>query len=283
VSSPSFAVSTHLYHDERLGRDQLVEIAAHGFEAIELFANRPHMPYGDERAIADLEEALADAGLRLHSIHAPIAEQVLGGRWAGPYSIASADETARSRAVAEVEAALAVARRIPATYLVVHVGVPDSQTPAASENRPDAARRSLEALHAAAEPLGVRLALEVIPNRMSGADSLVALIEEHLDMPDLGICLDFGHAHLMGDVVDAVETVSGHLVTTHVHDNRGRSDDHLMPFEGSIPWEPTLMALQKIGFEGTFVFELAASATPRQSLERASRVRQRFESMLRGS
>ena len=283
MSSPTFAVSTHLYHDERLNRDHLVEIAAHGFEAIELFANRPHLPYQDERGIADLEEALGDAGLRLHSIHAPIAEQVRGGRWAGAYSIASADEAARGRAVMEVESALAVARRIPATYLVVHVGVPDVQSPVPGENRPEAARRSLEALHAAAEPLGVRLALEVIPNRMSSAESLVALIEEQLDIPELGICFDFGHAHLMGDVVEAIETVSGHLVTTHVHDNRGRSDDHLLPFEGSIPWEGTLMALQKIGFEGAFVFELAASATPRQALERASQVQRRFESLLRGA
>ena len=37
-----FGVSTHLYHDQRLGRDHLVEIAAHGFEAVEIFANRPH-------------------------------------------------------------------------------------------------------------------------------------------------------------------------------------------------------------------------------------------------
>ena len=36
----------------------------------------------------------------------------------------------------------------------------------------------------------------------------------------------------MGDLVDAIETVSGHLITTHVHDNRGKLDDHLAPFDG---------------------------------------------------
>ena len=61
---------------------------------------------------------------------------------------------------------------------------------------------------------------------------------------------------------------------------RGRSDDHLLPFEGSIRWDPTLMALQKIGFEGAFVFELAATPTPRQTLERAAQARQRFEMLL---
>lgn len=281
MSSPSFAVSTHLYHDERLSRDHLVEIAAHGFEAVELFANRPHLTYEDERAIVDLEQGLLDAGLRLHSIHAPIADAVANGRWTGAYSIASADEGTRSRAVGEIETALAVARRIPTSYLVVHMGIPDSQEPGEGDNRPDAARRSIEALHAAAEPLGVRLALEVIPNRLSSPDRLVSFIEDDLDTGGIGICFDSGHAHLMGDIVDAVETISGHLVTTHVHDNGGRSDDHLLPFDGSIPWDPTLMALQKIGFEGAYVFELAASAAPRQVLERARRARQRFESLLR--
>jgi sugar phosphate isomerase/epimerase len=283
VSSPSFAVSTHLYHDEPLSRDHLVEIAAHGFDAIEVFANRPHLAYGDGRMVAQLQEGLADSGLRFHSIHAPIADEVRGGRWTGAYSIASADDQARSRALAEIEATLTIADRVRPSFLVVHVGIPESQTPGVSDNRFDAARRSIETLHRLVQPLGIRLALEVIPNQLSSAERLVSLIDDELDDNDVGICFDFGHAHMMGDVVDAIETTSGHLVTTHVHDNSGRSDDHLLPFEGTIPWDATLMALQKIGFEGSFVFELAASTTPRRTLERAQRTRSRFESLLRAS
>ena len=61
-----------------------------------------------------------------------------------------------------------------------------------------------------------------------------------------------------GDVVDAVETVSEHLIATHVHDNRGRSDDHLLPFDGTIDWAGTLLAVQKIGYDGPFTFEVVA-------------------------
>jgi sugar phosphate isomerase/epimerase len=281
VSTRSFAVSTHLYHDERLCRDHLVEIAAHGFDAIELFANRPHIAYEDRAAMDQLEESLGDTGLRLHSIHAPIAEGLRGGRWQGAYSIASASGAAREQAVGEVQAALTVARRVPVSFLVVHVGVPDAQNPDASLNRADAARRSIEELTRATEALGVRLALEVMPNALSTPERLVSFIEEDLEANGVGICFDFGHAHLIGDVLDAVDAASEHLVTTHVHDNAGRSDDHLVPFDGSIPWDPTLMALQKIGFEGAFVFELAASAHPRETLERAAQARRRFEALLR--
>jgi sugar phosphate isomerase/epimerase len=123
----------------------------------------------------------------------------------------------------------------------------------------------------------------VIPNRLSTPDALVRVIEDDLDLPGLGICLDFGHANLGGDVLDAIETVSGHVITTHVHDNAGKSDDHLLPFEGRIGWDAALMALQKIGYDGALVFELAASIEPRAVLERAQRVRARFEELLGAS
>lgn len=89
-----------------------------------------------------------------------------------------------------------------------------------------------------------------------------------------------GHAALMGDLADAIEVVSGELVTTHVHDNRGRRDDHLAPFDGRIDWATGLMSLQKVGYDGVLVFELGVSATPRESLEKATAARQRFESIL---
>ena len=96
---------------------------------------------------------------------------------------------------------------------------------------------------------GVRVAVEVIPNSLSTPERLVHLIEEQLDGLDVGICFDYGHANLMGDLAEAIETVSGHLWTTHVHDNRGREDEHLVPFMGTINWETAMMETQKIGYD----------------------------------
>ena len=124
------------------------------------------------------------------------------------------------------------------------------------------------------------MAIEVIPNELSRAGSLVHFVEEDLDVSDVGICLDFGHAHMDGDLVDAIETVSGHLVTTHVHDNRGRTDDHLVPFDGTIDWPSALTAIQKIGYDGTLVFEIAAHRSPKETLKQAQKARQRMERFL---
>jgi sugar phosphate isomerase/epimerase len=277
LSTLQFGVSTHLYHDHRLGRDHLVEIAAHGFEAVEIFANRPHVELGDEAGLVELDEALRDTALRVHAVHAPIAESLRGGVWGTPISIAAGDERARAQAVDEVGAAIGLAHRVGAGFVVVHVGVPEAQLRGSADNRPDAARRSLQALAAVAGPRGVRLAIELIPNRLSTAEQLVRWIEDELELPDIGVCLDFGHAQLAGDLVDAIETLSGHIVTTHVHDNGGRSDDHLVPFEGRIDWEAGMMALQKVGYEGVLVYELAAAADPRTVLERAQRASERLQ------
>ena len=71
-----FGISTHLFHDQRLSRDHLAQIAAHGFEAVEVFATRSHFDYHDPAAIAQLGEWLKETGLALHGIHAPIVESL---------------------------------------------------------------------------------------------------------------------------------------------------------------------------------------------------------------
>jgi sugar phosphate isomerase/epimerase len=273
VGKRQFGVSTHLYHAQRLCRDHLLEIAAHGFECVEVYATRTHFDYHNPSAVADLQGWLAEAGLELRSVHAPTAEGFTGGRWTGSLSLASTDPDARARAVRETEQALYVARRLPVKVLVTHLGIPRTQHGAADSRA--AAKRSIEELARIAEPLGVQIAVEVIPNELSRAGSIVHFVEDDLD--EVGICLDFGHAHLDGDVIDAVETVSEHLIATHVHDNRGRHDDHLLPFDGTIDWAGTLLAVQKIGYDGPFMFEIVPNGSTKQTLARARQARQRID------
>ena len=272
-----FGVSTHLFHESLLTRDHLVHIAAHGFEAIELFATRSHFDYHDETAIAALAEWLEDTRLELHSVHAPIFEGLRGGQWVAPFSSASTESAQREKAVREARVALGLARRVPYKFLVLHLGVPAAAPGAAAANNAQAATRSLEEIAAAASEVGVQVAVEVIPNALSSAEALVGLIEERLDGVDVGICLDYGHAHLMGDLGEAIECVGGHLRTTHVHDNRGRDDDHLVPFAGSISWDTAMMETQKIGYDGLLMLEVADTGDPLDVLKRSAAARERLE------
>lgn len=272
-----FGISTHLYHDVRLDRAHLAEIASHGFEAVELFATRSHFDYHDPADIARLKQWLADTGLALHGIHAPITDSIKGGQWGtARFSTAVSDASRRQSALREAEAALQIAREIPVDVFVVHLGTPTVMAQPGDNNR-SSALRSVEEICRLAEPLGVRVALEVIPNDLSSPASLVAMLERDLEAPHAGICMDFGHAFLMGDLPDAIETSAEHLITTHVHDNRRREDDHLPPYLGAIGWDSALMSMQKIGYEGTYLFEVGNTGSPAAVLEQTRRARQRFE------
>ena len=273
-----FGISTHLFHDTRLTREHLVHVAAHGFDAVEVFATRSHFDYRDDTAIGELGEWLSDTRLQLHSMHAPIVDAMSGGNWVGSYSNAAGNETRRKAAISETQATLEVARRIPYRYLVLHLGMPAVEQVPAADNQPDAARRSVEEIVELAAAVNVKVAVEVIPNPLSSAASLVRLIEDDLDGLDAGVCLDYGHAHLMDDLAEAIETLSGHIFTTHVHDNGGQRDEHLVPYAGTINWDLAMMATQKIGYDGVMMLEVGSTGRdPIDVLKRCAKARERLE------
>jgi sugar phosphate isomerase/epimerase len=275
-----FGLSTHVFHHERLSREHLEAIAAHGFSCVEVFATKTHFDYHDPRAIDALASWLEATHLTLHSVHAPIVESYVDGVWGPALSNAISDSGARAHTLAETRAALGVAARVPFSCFVVHLGQPDGQSPPPNDNQRDAARRSVEDIaNAVAAAPGVQLALEVIPNRLSNVDGLVRLMED-LELDDAGLCLDFGHAFIMDDLVDVIESASGQMVTTHIHDNDGKHDTHLAPFEGRIDWPRALFAAQKVGYEGVWMMELANTSTPAEVLRKARHACQRFREIL---
>ena len=69
-------------------------------------------------------------------------------------------------------------------------------------------------------------------------------------------------------------------MTTHVHDNRGRTDDHLVPFDGTIDWPAALTAVQKVGYDGTLLLEIVAHGSTKTTLQKAQKARQHIESLL---
>jgi len=126
---------------------------------------------------------------------------------------------------------------------------------------------------------GALLLVLAIVGALSSAAAICQLIEDELEGLDVGVCLDYGHANLMGDLSDAIETVSGHLWTTHVHDNDGRNDDHRVPFAGRIDWDAAMMETQKIGYDGVLMFEVADTGDPIEVLKRTVKARERLEHM----
>jgi sugar phosphate isomerase/epimerase len=276
----TFGVSTHLFHEERLDRRHLDAVAAHGFDTIEIFMTATHVDYHDAAAVGALGRWMADTGLRAWSVHAPICDGIRAGVWGRAYSTASREPSARDEAVRETLVSIRAARDLGASVVVLHVGVPVLSPPAPEANDTGAARRSLETIAAACTNAGLRLAVEVIPNALATPSAVRGWLESDLALDHAGACLDVGHANMAGGAPEGIEELSEHVITTHVHDNRGRTDDHLVPFDGTVDWTATLLALAKIGYTGPLVFELPAHGDAARTLARAVEARRRIQAIL---
>jgi sugar phosphate isomerase/epimerase len=64
------------------------------------------------------------------------------------------------------------------------------------------------------------------------------------------------------------------VICTHLHDNDGKKDQHLPPFQGIIAWEKFLHGLLEAGYKGTYTFECGGA------LADIVQARRRFEEML---
>jgi sugar phosphate isomerase/epimerase len=276
-----FGLSTHLFHGDRLGRKHLETVKAHGFDAVELFATRTHVDYHDPRYLDGLAADLAATGVRAVSMHAPICASYVDGVWGRGYSNAMSESARRVEAVDETKVALAAAKRLGCEFVVLHLGTPITQEVPAGDNDRGAVTRSLEALGEASAAAGVPLALEVLPNKLSDPDVLLEYFDQ-IELAGAGVCLDFGHAHLLDGAPEAAETLSGHVIATHVHDNKGTLDNHLVPFDGTIEWAETLTAMWKIGYTGRWMFEVADTGDAAEVLRRTVGARTRLQAILDG-
>ena len=184
--------------------------AAHGFDGgravRDADALRLPQPGGGRRPAA-----VAGGGrLSLHSVHAPIGES-FDGRPLG--RAADAGERRRGRAArrrwTRPSGRCTSRGGSRSGVLVVHLGVPRTRRPPAAEQQP----RRGAAQHRGAAAAG-RAARRAGRGGSDPERAVAGRLARALRRggarrrPTVGICLDFGHAHMDGDLVDAIETVS---------------------------------------------------------------------------
>jgi len=236
------AVSTYVYIKERLHPGLLDGLVRGGAQAIEIFAARQHLDYANRKQhVREIADWFRATGIPLNSVHSPLfADYEFGRAGAPPVNVASTDRAGRIEAMDEVKRALEIAEQIPFRFLIQHIGTGNETF---DDRKFEAAMTSIEHLRAFAKPLGVSILLENIPNELATPDKLLELIQSaHFD--DVGVCFDFGHAHIMSNVAEAFEIVKPHVRSTHVHDNAKDRDAHLWPGEGSINWKEAMELLR---------------------------------------
>jgi sugar phosphate isomerase/epimerase len=158
--------------------------------------------------------------------------------------------------------------------LIQHIGVGGEEF---DERKFDAAFTALEEMRVFAQPLGVEILLENIPNDLSSAARLATFQE--LTHVGMNYVFDTGHAHMNEGVVEAFRLMKERIRSTHVHDNDGKGDEHLFPFAGSIDWPGVMREFRTRGGQFPLVLELKDRPDLANPLEKVKEVFDRLEAL----
>jgi sugar phosphate isomerase/epimerase len=248
------AISTYVGVAQRLHPGMLDALVKGGAEAIELFCARQHFDYREKSHIKEIAQWFKSNPVALNSIHSPMySDTDWGGDGSHSVNIADLNKSQRIESMDEIKRALEVAEILPFKYMIQHLG--DSGE-AFDPRKFDAIVSSIEHLRAFAKPLGVSILVENIPNELSTPERLVEVITtSHFE--DVGVCFDFGHAHIHSNVVPDFEIVKKHVRSTHVHDNARDKDNHLLPGEGTLEWKSAMEAFKTAPLAPPLLLEIA--------------------------
>ena len=246
-------LSTHLFLNQRL-HPGLLELAERsGAQAVEIFAARQHFDYSSREHIAELGSWFRSNTLKPFSMHGPMfPDREMGRAGAPAVNVLHPEKARRIDAMDEIKRALEAAEVIPFSNLILHLGEREDGW---SQRTIEYAINALEHLGAFAHPLGVRLLVENLLSEATTPTHLLTILElGHL--PNIGICLDLGHAHITVGVTEAITTLGSNIATMHVHDNHGEKDEHLWPGDGNIDWPAAGKAIKTLAATPAAVLEI---------------------------
>ena len=123
-----------------------------------------------------------------------------------------------------------------------------------------------------ADNFGIKIGVENMPNMQQifgkQPGEILGMIES-LERENVGLTLDTGHANTNGLVSEFLSDLSK-VVHVHLHDNKGRSDEHLELGKGNINWKEVIPKFR--GYKGRFVTEAKTVEEGRASLEYLKRI-----------
>jgi len=119
--------------------------------------------------------------------------------------------------------------------------------------------KSLQNICDIAAEYGIKIAVENMPDipKIFGKspDEMLRTLEE-VHRENLGLTLDVGHANTLGAVDEFLEKCKENIIHVHIHDNYGKSDDHLPLGRGTVQWKKVIKSLE--GYNGRFVTEMSS-------------------------
>lgn len=156
-----------------------------------------------------------------YSVHAPLSDVNIG----------AINPRLCQASLNEVLECLELAHRMGVDLITVHPGFLSPLTRLDREAAVSSTLSSLKSIESKAKELGVRVALENMPEMPVAMAKTPQELVHFLEGLELGVCFDLGHANTAGNIADFLE-IKDRFINMHVHDNVGDRDRHLVIGEG---------------------------------------------------
>lgn len=211
----------------------------------------------EDKTGAELEaigEQYRAMGLTIETFHLPFTAQD---------DLASFYETVRKQAVETARKWMERSARLGATVGIQHPSVNRYSVDVEGfDNYVKQLGKSLEVLLPVAEGLGYTIALE---NMLPGDGGRLGSRPEHFERfaqefkhPNLGFCLDTGHALVAAGPERADEfsaVMAPRIAAFHLADNAGDRDSHLAPGHGMVDWMSVFQRAAQLGYARSMCIE----------------------------
>lgn len=184
-------------------------------------------------------------------------------------NVAAMDKKDRERDIQRLLCHIEIAAKFSVKTIVIHPGGynPDLQTEMDKILKLNVA--AFRQLADAAAENGIRIGIENLPYPdMITANEVMNLIKE-IDHPALGVNFDTSHANMCGiNSAEMAHQFGDSLISTHLSDNNGSGDQHLVPGGGTIDWIGLMKALKDIGYKGDINLEIPGERQKNPELHR---------------
>ncbi len=189
-------------------------------------------------------EWVKERGLQLNAIHLPFSSQ-------RDYS--SLDEDFRAQLLQDTKEMMSIANVYRPYAYVVHAGTGVKEI----EERPLRLQKTCDSLIQMSKYTDSFICVEnmvrnVVMNSVAEQKEVIAKVR---GCQNVGFCCDTNH-YLKDRAEDAIRALGSDIKTLHISDHDYIDERHVMPKDGKIDWMNVLAALEEVGYQGVFNYEV---------------------------
>jgi sugar phosphate isomerase/epimerase len=240
------SLSTQAFLKLRISEEVFKVISELGFRRCELWAMQNHLDYKEKKLIKNLKAWSEKYSVSCETAHLPLWAQDKSGN---TFKVSLGSKELSQKSKDEFLFCIDNLYSIGVQTFVLHVGE-DLDT--FYENFYDVYRKTDCRFAIENDPMGFPLSQDVV--------KIVDFLRRELKDGEsrVGACLDIGHANIWEKPPEnVIKNLSHRIIATHISDNDGTADTHLIPKKGNMDWSKIVQAFFDIKYQENFTYEIA--------------------------